>query len=177
MCGKKVAKGGKKDFQFQGIAELDISQIKQAVQNIQRSLQKGFVLPSNINKNFTKIFDKIQSEIKNFSSLAETAQTSLDFNNTIKSGNSIIKLYNTLRGEIKTLGTLSNEEKKKMFPEEVTRNIENAQKALSNYNKSVQENEKELKRQSSTIQKISNCKKARKRKRVSRRFKKISFIC
>ena len=143
----------KTTFEVQGIAKLDISQVKQAAEQIKGSLQ-GVTLPGGIDKNLASIFQRLNDEIAEFEVNSKKATTSADWSNVIKSGEKILGLYSKMEGQIRQLGDISESEMKTLFPPEVTDRIRKAEQAIKNYTKATSENAAAVKKQQGEIAKL-----------------------
>ena len=82
-----------KKFNLVFDASMNISQVKAAVGEIQKSLS-GVSMPQNISTRFTKTFEKLNQEIANFEQQAAKGLTEIgDFKNITKAGQNILKYY------------------------------------------------------------------------------------
>jgi hypothetical protein len=126
----------KMTFTVEGIAKLNVDQVKQAVDQMKTGFQ-GIKLPAGIDKNISGIFTKLNDEIAEFEVRSKEATTNNDWSKVIKSGQNILGLYQKLKGQVKQLGDLSEDQMKELFPPEVVANTKKAQKALADYEKAV----------------------------------------
>lgn len=152
-----------KKFNLTFDASLDITKVKTALNNIQNGMA-GIELPKNIGSNLEKTFVKINSEIAKFEQQAERGISStLDLSNLTKSGRKILDLYQDLQVSMRQLSNLGDKELEKLFPPEITNNIEKARNAFKQYENEIVKNEKaitaqrtELEKSGKTIEKIKN---------------------
>ena len=144
----------KTTFTVEGIAKLDISQVKQAAEQVKSSLQ-GVALPRNIDSNLASIFQKLNDEIAEFEVTSKKATTNADWSNVIKSGEKILGLYSKMEGQIRQLGDISESEMKALFPPEVTARIKKAEQAIRNYTDATDKNATAIKKQQEQVDKLA----------------------
>ena len=144
----------KTTFEVTGVARLDVSQVKQAAEQVKSSLQ-GITLPGNIDRNLTSIFQRLNDEIAEFEVNSKKATTSADWSNVIKSGEKILGLYSKMEGQIRQLGDVSESEMKNLFPPEVTDRIKKAEQAIKAYTIATEKNADAIKRQQSEVDKLA----------------------
>lgn len=119
-------------------ANLNVSQLKNAVNQIQQSFN-SLNLPQNITKGFQGTFQKLTEEIRNFEvQSGKEIGSKADFSKLEKSAERISSLFGKLKVQAKDLGGLSGRELQKLFPADVTKNIESADQALKKYNTTLQ---------------------------------------
>lgn len=143
----------KTTFEVTGVARLDVSQVKQAAEQIKSSLQ-GVTLPGGIDKNLASIFQRLNDEIAEFEVNSKKATTNADWSNVIKSGEKILGLYSKMEGQIRQLGDISESEMKNLFPPEVTDRIKKAEQAIKAYTKATSENATAIKKQQGEVAKL-----------------------
>ena len=115
-------------------ANLEVSKMKTALNDVQKSLN-GLQLPQNITKNLQSTFQKLTQEVQNFEVQAGKDITSkADFSKLEKSADRINNLFGTLKVQLKDIGNLSNKELQKLLPDDVSKNISDANNALKTYN-------------------------------------------
>lgn len=115
-------------------ANLEVSKMKTALSDVQKSLN-GLQLPQNITKNLQSTFQKLSQEVQNFEVQAGKDITSkTDFSKLEKSADRINNLFETLKIQLKDIGNLSNKELQKLLPDDVSKNINDANNALKTYN-------------------------------------------
>ena len=140
-----------KKFNIVFDASMNISQVKTAVGEIQKSLS-GVSMPQNISTRFAKTFEKLNQEIANFEQQAAKGLTEIsDFRNITKSGQNILKCYQDIQATIRQLGNLSDKELAKLFPADVSAKIEKANKAMQEYSDTIKKTETQIKNQTSKI--------------------------
>ena len=150
-----------KKFNIVFDASMNISQVKTAVGEIQKSLS-GVSMPQNISTRFAKTFEKLNQEIANFEQQAAKGLTEIgDFRNITKSGQNILKCYQDIQATVRQLGNLSDKELAKLFPADVSAKIEKANKAMQEYSDTIKKTETQIKNQTSKIKrddaKLANC--------------------
>ena len=134
-------------------ASMNISQVKAAVGEIQRSLS-GVSMPQNISARFSKSLTSLSQEIANFEQQAAKGISNLgDFKNLTKSGENILKSYQNIQSAVRQLGALSDKEMAKLFPAELTNKINAAEKAIKDYNTAVNNSNNSIEKQTNEIQK------------------------
>lgn len=134
-------------------ASMNISQVKAAVGEIQKSLS-GVSMPQNISTRFAKTFEKLNQEIANFEQQAAKGLTEIgDFKNLTKSGQNILKHYQEIQAAVRQLGNLSDRELAKLFPADVSAKIEKANKAMQEYTNSAKKTERQFDTQNKAVAK------------------------
>ena len=114
-------------------ATLNVSQMKGAVNEIQRSLN-SLNLPQGITKGLTGTLKKLSTEIQNFEILSSKDITGkTDFSKIEKSAEKINSLFSRLKIDLKDIGSRTGKDLEKLFPETVGNNIEKANNALTKY--------------------------------------------
>ena len=114
-------------------AELDISQMKGALNQLQQQLA-DLKFPASMTKGVTETFSKLSDEIKNFEELRNKGVKSpADFAKLEASGEKIISLYEKLKKSAGDLSKLSGKDLEKLFPQSAVDTIEKARKALTAY--------------------------------------------
>ena len=142
-----------KKFNLVFDASMNISQVKAAVGEIQKSLS-GVSMPQNISTRFTKTFEKLNQEIANFEQQAAKGLTEIgDFKNITKAGQNILKYYQDIQATVRQLGNLSDKELAKLFPADVSAKIEKANKAMQEYSNSVKKAESDIEKQNKAVAK------------------------
>ena len=134
-------------------ASMNISQVKAAVGEIQKSLS-GVSMPQNISTRFAKTFEKLNQEIANFEQQAAKGLTEIgDFKSLTKSGQNILKYYQDIQAAVRQLGNLSDRELSKLFPADVSAKIEKANKAMQEYSSAVKKAENNIEKQNKAVAK------------------------
>ena len=142
-----------KKFNIVFDASMNISQVKTAVGEIQKSLS-GVSMPQNISTRFAKTFEKLNQEIANFEQQAAKGLNEIgDFRNITKSGQNILKYYQDIQATIRQLGNLSDKELAKLFPADISAKIEKANKAMQEYSASVKKTENAIEKQNKAVAK------------------------
>lgn len=142
-----------KKFNLVFDASMNISQVKTAVGEIQKSLS-GVSMPQNISTRFTKTFEKLNQEIANFEQQAAKGLNEIgDFKNITKAGRNILKYYQDIQNTVRQLGNLSDKELAKLFPADVSAKIEKANKAMQEYSSSVKKTESDIEKQNKAVAK------------------------
>lgn len=140
-----------KKFNIVFDASMNISQVKAAVGEIQKSLS-GVSMPQNISTRFAKTFEKLNQEIANFEQQASKGLNEIgDFKNITKAGQNILKYYQDIQATVRQLGNLSDRELAKLFPADVSAKIEKANKAMQEYSDTIKKTETQIKNQTSKI--------------------------
>ena len=140
-----------KKFNLVFDASMNISQVKAAVGEIQKSLS-GVSMPQNISTRFTKTFEKLNQEIANFEQQAAKGLTEIgDFKNITKAGQNILKYYQDIQATVRQLGNLSDKELAKLFPADVSAKIEKANKAMQKYNDTIKDSNNSIEKQNTKI--------------------------
>ena len=156
-------------------AEMNIGQVKTAVQQMQAELSK-LTLPSDMGSKISGTFSKLTNEIERFQAMsAKGIGSTQDFNQLASSGNKIVQLYEQLANQVKGLGNLSDSQLQKLFPPSILSNITKATSAMEQYQNSmkgskgqVSELEKEIdKAKAKTAQLVSQKEKLEKKTAVS----------
>ena len=129
----------------------DIDDITKATKTVQE--QFDTLKPNaNFEKGFLKTLTNLENEIKNFEAKAARGVSTMgDASVLEKSGNKIIELYSQIKNQIKIIGNLSNKELQKLFPESVSKDITEAENALTEYKKSVDKNIKSIEKENESI--------------------------
>lgn len=162
-------------FQIVFDASMNVSQVKNAVGEMQTALSK-LTLSQNLTSRFTSLIENLSKEIENFESFnGKEIGNKADFTKFEKSGEKILDLYKQITVQAKNLLGFSNDDIKKLFPSEIANNIRDANKALKQYNESQEKNNKirndsnkELLRQTSLLGKAKdNLSKNEGKRRVS----------
>ena len=143
----------KTTFTVEGIAKLDISQVKSAVDQMKKGFQ-GITIPSGIDQRITKIFSQMTDEIAEFEVKSKSATTNADWSRVLNSGQKIMTLYQRLQGQVKQLGDLSEKQMQEIFPPEVVANIKKAEDALKDYQATTKKNTTEIQKQESELAKL-----------------------
>lgn len=134
-------------------AKMNIGQVKSAIGDMKKSLA-GLKLPPNLEKKMEKYFSDMSSELENFESLTSKDIKSVsDFNKIEKSGEKIIDTYQKIKREMMGISGLSDSEKKNFFPPEITKNIQKATEALTEYKKKSSEIQNEINKNQKAIDK------------------------
>ena len=142
-----------KKFNIVFDASMNISQVKTAVGEIQKSLS-GVSMPQNISTRFAKTFEKLNQEIANFEQQAAKGLTEIgDFRNITKAGQNILKYYQDIQATVRQLGNLSDRELAKLFPADVSAKIEKANKAMQEYSASIKKAENKIETQNKAVAK------------------------
>lgn len=142
-----------KKFNIVFDASMNISQVKTAVGEIQKSLS-GVSMPQNISTRFAKTFEKLNQEIANFEQQAAKGLNEIgDFKNITKAGQNILKYYQDIQATVRQLGNLSDKELAKLFPADVSAKIEKANKAMQEYSASVKKAENDIEKQNKAVAK------------------------
>lgn len=133
-----------KRFSLMLDASMDISQIMAAVKKVQTGFDS-----LNINavgqKSFNKLFLDLENAIRDFESKAGKEITNMgDVKGLEKSFGTILNLYDRLKLELKSLTQLSDTEILKLFPETLGNSFKDAIKALTDYEKKVDEIESKI---------------------------------
>lgn len=143
----------KTTFTVEGIAKLDISQVKGAVDQMKKGFQ-GITLPTGIDQRITKIFSQMTDEIAEFEVKSKSATTNADWSRVLNSGQKIMTLYQRLQGQVKQLGDLSEKQMQEIFPPEVVANIKKAEDALKDYQATTKKNTAEIQKQENELAKL-----------------------
>lgn len=156
-------------------ANLNISQMKSALGEIQSSLAK-LHLPQNVGKGLQETFQRLNQEVKNFEELSsKKINTKSDYGKLEKSLETIFSLYEKLEKSYKGLSGLNGKDLEKLFPENVAKNINNARQALENYNKELKKVRSNVINQSKKVAGIEGKIEAEKTKKVdSERYKELT---
>ena len=142
-----------KKFNIVFDASMNISQVKAAVGEIQKSLS-GVSMPQNISTRFSRTFEKLNQEIANFEQQASKGLNEIgDFKNITKAGQNILKYYQDIQATVRQLGNLSDRELAKLFPADVSAKIEKANKAMQEYSASVKKAENDIEKQNKAVAK------------------------
>ena len=127
-------------------AEMNISQVKSAVQTMQTELSK-LNLPQDVGSKLAGTFDKLTGEIERFQAMsAKGIGSSQEFNQLANSGNKILQLYEQLSNQVRSLGNLSDGQLQKMFPPSALANIQKANAAMQQYTNATKGSEKQIER-------------------------------
>lgn len=114
-------------------AQLNVSQMKGALAEVQSSLNK-LQLPQNMGKGIYDTFSKLSEEVKKFEGFSgQKFGSEADLGKLEKNIDNILKLFNKLKTQIGNIQGLDSSSLEKLFPEKVTKNIESAKAALSPY--------------------------------------------
>ena len=133
-----------KRFTIQLDAQMNISQVKSAVQSMQTELNK-LNLPPEIGNKIGTTLGNLSSEIERFQAkAAKGIGSTVDFTQISRSGEKIIQLYEQLRNQVGDLGGLSKAQLEKLFPPEAVANIKKANAAYETYTAAVKKNSSEL---------------------------------
>ena len=136
-------------------AQLNVGQMKGAISQIQSTLN-GLHLPANITKDLQATFNKLSEEVKNFETLSNKDITGkADFSKLAKSAEKVVDLFNKLKTQVGDLGASSNSQLEKMFPENVTKNIQAATAALTEFNNKVNKTNGDIKKAQSDVDKYT----------------------
>lgn len=116
-------------------AQLNVGQMKGAINNIQGELNK-LQLPSNLTTGFTSTLSKLEKEIRNFE-IAATKDLSDkgNFNALERSAEKISSLFEDIKIQGRDLG--KNIDVEKLFPASIASNIKVATQAIAEYEKEV----------------------------------------
>lgn len=134
-----------KEFNFTLRGNADVSQIIQAINNIKSVADKAD-LGSAFNKQFTNVFKNLnENAIKLGERLSEGLTDEKAFKEATKYSNALSSAYATLYARAEALAKLSNAELANLIPKESVKQIEDAKKALDNYNNSTQDLSTKLK--------------------------------
>lgn len=118
-------------------AQLNISQMKSALSNIQSELNK-LKLPAGADRGLQDTFTKLSNEVKNFENLTNKSSfTSADFKQVERSATKISDLFSNLQSQVKALGSLSDKELQKLFPSDAVNKIQAGEKALDAYQSTI----------------------------------------
>lgn len=118
-------------------AQLNISQMKSALSNIQSELNK-LKLPTGADRGLQDTFTKLSNEVKNFENLTNKSSfTSADFKKVESSATKISDLFSNLQSQVKALGSLSDRELQKLFPSDAVNKIQAGEKALDAYQSTI----------------------------------------
>lgn len=129
----------------------DIANVNNGIKTIRQNLDT-LKLPSGLEKNFLNLLSKLDTEMSNFEAKTKDGLGSkLDSRALEKSGRNILELYRQLQVQVKSLGTLSNSEFKKMFPDSFGDNIAKSTKAISDYAKETKKTTGEIQKQSDAL--------------------------
>ena len=133
-------------------AEMNISQVKSAIQTMQTELSK-LNLPQDVGSKLTGTFDKLTGEIEKFQAMsAKGIGSSKDFTQLERSGDKILQLYAQLRNQVQGLGGLSEQQLSKMIPQSALNNIKKASEAYKAYNSSIEKNVGALDKQKTKVE-------------------------
>lgn len=133
-------------------AEMNISQVKSAVQTMQTELGK-LKLPQDVGSKLTGTFDKLTGEIEKFQAMSSKGiGSSKDFTQLERSGDKILQLYAQLRNQVQGLGGLSEQQLSKMIPQSALNNIKKASDAYKTYSSSIEKNAGALDKQKSKVE-------------------------
>ena len=143
----------KTTFTVEGIAKLDISQVKGAVDQMKKGFQ-GITLPAGIDKRVAQIFSQMTNEIAEFEVKSKSATTNADWSRVLSSGQKIMGLYQKLQGQVRQLGDLSEKQIQELFPPEVVANIKKAEDALKSYQATTKKNTAEIQKQEAELAKL-----------------------
>lgn len=160
------------NYSMHGIADLDVSKVKTAVENVRKNMH-SLTLPANLEKNFASVFAELNSEISQFESNSKKAQNGSDWSKVIKSGTKILGLYQEMESHIRSLGALTDKEMEKMFPPSVKNNIQKANDALAAYNKTVKQNAAEVEKQNKEIAKLQKNIQSKQQKKTAEQNKTV----
>lgn len=118
-------------------AQLNISQMKSALSNIQSELNK-LKLSTGADRGLQDTFTKLSNEVKNFENLTNKSSfTSADFKQVERSATKISDLFSNLQSQVKALGSLSDKELQKLFPSDAVNKIQAGEKALDAYQSAI----------------------------------------
>ena len=132
-------------------AEMNISQVKSAVQTMQTELSK-LNLPQDVGSKLTGTFDKLTGEIERFQAMsAKGIGSSKDFTQLERSGDKILQLYEQLRNQINGLGGLSDSQLSKMIPPSALTNIKKAADAFKTYKAEIERSQGAIQKQQGAI--------------------------
>lgn len=153
-----------KNFTLNFDASMNISQIRGALAEIQRSFS-GLKLSQNLNTNIENTFKKINNELENFEKLSSRSVSSLS--EVSKISNSFDKIVDYYRQLEKYNKEITGTDMKKFFPESVVNNINKAVKALDTYQKElslipgeIDRQNKALEKQEATLESLTQKRKA-----------------
>ena len=137
-------------------AKLNVSQMKGALNEINNAL-KGLKLPQNLTKDLQETFTKLSTEVKNFeTALGKDITGKADFSRLEKSADKVVELFNKLKSQMKDIAGLSESQLQKLFPESVTKNIQNAKNALVQYQNSLKSATKDVDDARAAVEKLNN---------------------
>lgn len=137
-------------------AEMNIGQVKTAVQQMQSELSK-LSLPSDMGSKISGTFSKLTSEIEKFQAMsAKGIGSTQDFNQLATSGNKIIQIYEQLTNQVKSLGNLSDSQLSKLFPASVLNNIQKATNAVQQYENATKGTQSQMTDLAKEIEKAKN---------------------
>ena len=140
-----------KKFNLVFDASMNISQVKTAVDEIQKALS-GVSMPQNFSARFAKTFEKLSQEVANFEHQAARGLNDAgDFKNLAKSGKNILKYYQDIQAAIRQLGGLSDRELSKLFPADASAKIEKATAAMLEYGRSVKKTEGQIEKANNAV--------------------------
>lgn len=130
--------------------KLDPAALRTALKDMESTL--GSVkLPEGANANIAKGFSKIKDELANYESLRSHAKTDSEWEEVLKSGNKVLKLYKTLRGQVENLGYISSKSLKNLFPDDVAENFKSAHSEVEKTKRAIQATTKEQKKAKDTV--------------------------
>ena len=133
-----------KRFTIQLDAQMNIGQVKTAVQGMQAELNK-LNLPSEIGSKLSSTLTNLASEIERFQAkAAKGIGATADFTQLSRSGEKIIQFYEQLRNQVSDLGGLSKNQLEKLFPPEAISNIKKANEAYERYTSTVKKSSSDL---------------------------------
>lgn len=135
-------------------AEMNISQVKSAVQTMQTELGK-LNLPQDVGSKLTGTFDKLTGEIERFQAMsAKGIGTSKDFTQLERSGDKILQLYAQLRNQISGLDGMSNSQLSKLIPPSALANIKNASDAFKTYKAEIERSQSSIQKHQGAIKSL-----------------------
>lgn len=156
-------------------ASLNVSQMKGALNDIQKSLN-NLHLPQNATKGLQGTFSKLSEEIQKFEVAAgKEIGSKADFSKLEKSASKIGDLFGTLKRQVSELTGLKGKALEKLFPENVSKNITNASKALDNYKTAFKNVQNDINKATSSVEKFNKSLERERGKKVvtNEAFKKI----
>ena len=132
-------------------AQLNVNQMKGALSQIQSTLN-GLHLPQNIGKGLQGTFDKLSKEIQDFEVVASKDITGkADFRKLETQANKVLETFEKLKIQTRDLANLSGKDLEKLFPDSITKNIQNANKAVTSYSKQIENASAAVKKQTSIV--------------------------
>ena len=126
-------------------AQLNISQLKGAIGNIQNELNR-LQLPQSLTKGIQGTIDGLLKQVQTFeASLGKDITSKADFSKISRQAEKIGDSFEKLKLQVRDIFNLSNEDLAKLFPNNIKDNIKEATAALSKFKKESKAAEKNVK--------------------------------